>query len=129
MALFRRCMVPALALAAALVAPFAASTAQAAGPLPMFAAALNAGTVSTGIGKSGLVSYGIVATVPVAAVTEASSDTAVAGVRFEVREADPTSEAHAVTGDSIVSALLNAGTATTGLGPTNQVGIGIVAVR
>ena len=128
MSLFRRRIGPALA-SAALFALVASSAAEAASPLPMFAAALNAGTGSTGIGKFGFVSYGIVVVLPPEVMAGESGDPAVAGVQFEVREADSTTETHAVTGDSILSALLNAGTTTTGLGPTNRVGIGIVAVR
>jgi hypothetical protein len=129
MSLLNRRMATAVASAAALLVLGGAPAAQAAGPLPMFAAALNAGTVSTGIGRLGLIGQGIFAVLPPEAVSGESSGTAVAGIQFQAREADPTAETRAATGDSIVSALLNAGTTATGIGPTGVVGSGIFAVR
>ena len=135
MSLFNRRMVAAVTSSAAASALAAlltlggAPAAHAAGPLPMFAAALNAGTVSTGIGTLGLVGYGITAALPLEMAGGEANDPAVAGIQFQVRETDPSTDTRAVTGDSIVSALLNAGTTTTGIGPTGLVGTGIVAVR
>ena|SRR5688500_3456085 len=132
MSLFRRRVVTALASAAALVVlggAVAVPTARAASPIPMFAAALNAGTVTTGIGRLGVVGYGIVSALPAEASDDASGDARVAGIQFQLRETDPATASRAVTGNSIDSALLNAGTATTGMGPAGRVGTGIVGVR
>lgn len=132
MSLFRRRVVTVLASAAALVAlggAPAVRTARADSLIPMFAAALNAGTVTTGIGRLGVIGYGIVAVLPPEAPDDTLGDARVAGIQFQLRETDPATAGRAVTGDSIDSALLNAGTTTTGIGPEGRVGAGIVGVR
>ena len=112
------------AAAVALAGPPAA---HAAGPLPMYAAALNAGTLRTGIGPTGAVGFGMTGLYPPAGVAPQYAGTeAVAGVEVEARDVDGGPEAHAMAGASVWAALLGAGTVTTGIGPDHRVGAGIV---
>jgi len=88
---------------------------------PARAALLNAGTVYTGLAADGRVGLGIEAVSPIASASNAE----VAGVQV----GDDVVSAHTLstTGAPSLAALLNMGTAMSGLGPTGSVGGNIVA--
>jgi hypothetical protein len=113
------------AMAAALLLAGVAGAGGAQGIPPMLAAQLNAGTAQTGIGLNGRVGAGISAVVP--EVMELV-DVEVAGVQlgYDIEGGSPTIS---TLGLPHQAALLNAGTAWTGLGFGGLVGAGIFGPR
>jgi hypothetical protein len=109
--------------AAALLFSGAVGAAAAQSLPPHLAAQLNAGTAHTGLGPRGLVGVGISAVQP--EVMELGH-VEVAGIQIgTVVEGAPTVS---TLGEPHLAALLNAGTAYTGIGPSGEVGEGIQGV-
>lgn len=111
--------------AAALLFAGTAGTAGAQGVPPMLAAQLNAGTAQTGIGSNGRVGAGISAVVP---EVMDMVDVEVAGVQlgYLIEGGSPTMS---TLGLPHQAALLNAGTAWSGIGFGGQIGMGILGPR
>ncbi len=111
--------------AAALLFAGTAGVAGAQGVPPILMAQLNAGTAQTGIGLNGRVGAGISAVVP---ETLEFVDVEVAGVQlgYDIDGGSPTIS---TLGLPHQAALLNAGTAWTGLGLGGLIGAGIVGPR
>ena len=107
--------------AAALLALGTTGAAGAQGVPPLLAAQLNAGTAYTGIGPAGYVGVGISAVVPKAPELLSVE---VAGVQIGYAN-DGGSPTLSTLGAPDRAALLNAGTAWTGIGPTGRIGVGI----
>ncbi|HEU5318945.1 MAG TPA: hypothetical protein VFX49_22725 [Chloroflexota bacterium] len=88
---------------------------------PMFAAQLNAGTAYSGLGRTGQVGLGISAVIPDGAGLMAVE---VAGVQAAFAD-EPGPQTISTMGSPQQAALLNAGTAWTGIGRFGVVGTGI----
>jgi len=89
-------------------------------PYSMWAAELNAGTASTGIGPNGRVGAGISAVMPESA---SAGEIEIAGV--QTGYGSEAAQTQNTQGEPHRAALLNAGTVATGMGPDGQVGSGI----